>query len=664
MKTLLHEQNSFYRHDDICTPSLTLCTLTTSLGLLLLLFIVSVTARAQMISGQVTDVATGQPLPFASVAVDGTTQGTSANSEGVFSLVVSGKSSVGIALRVSSVGYETRQLAAEKSMTIALKPLNKTLREVIVMPDSSLRVLLKRAYARIEQNYPVKPFSMTCFYRESLKTTDDRYIYSGEALTRAYSTGYQNPNEDGQVQLLKTRVSRFAGADTMTNVHYIGGPFLFTGWNFVKRRADFLKGDFSRYTYTLVEETRYDDRPTYIITFVRKTKDAAAQRTGVLVIDKQTLGYRQIEQTASADSAENGYEAGQGNKVRTTYQLHNGRWYLQQVSGNKRGPKGRKPVIVSADLLVTVIDTADVQPIPYNQRFGYGDIFSFQESNYSDSFWNEYTTIVPETSLFNSMSEAQRTRLSVAPHFGESVLSTLQKQSVEVKILKILARQERLIGLRYDPGLASRLPDSYRLDYPPTGVRFEEISPIEPIPVYLTLGIGYASPRWSALYKRNVCVGARKAISTGYQLTVSYHILLRKRGNPLFLKPTLGIFGQNDYRKLADLDNTNREAIIDGKNFRSDQINLFLGSRQFGVLLELRAEQKIASAKWLYVNIGYRIPISDIWWVRGQEDRLLFRRNKSEPLTESSAFRLTQVQRSVAPKFNVHTEIGIRWAFL
>lgn len=272
----------------------------------LLICLLSVSVHAQTIIGRVIDAQTKARLPFASVSIANTKFGTTANGEGVFSINAP-KSSEPVTLLVSYLGYKTKSVAAptigsKETITVFLEPIDKTLKEVIVMPDSSLRVLLKRAYAKIEQNYPTHPIGYQLFYRESLKTPDNRYVFAGEALLNGYITGYQNTVEDGQVELQKVRISRFAGGDSLTNVFYFGGPFCFATADFVKKRSRFLKGDMSRYRYQLIEETLFDGRPTYVVSFERKQADPKNKAHGVLHIDKETLAYRFIERIGREDS--------------------------------------------------------------------------------------------------------------------------------------------------------------------------------------------------------------------------------------------------------------------------------------------------------------------------------------------------------------------------
>ncbi|GAB2965902.1 SusC/RagA family TonB-linked outer membrane protein [Hymenobacter coalescens] len=88
-------------------------------------------AQTRQISGRVTDRATGEGLPGATVLVKGTTNGVSTNSDGTFSLNAPAE---GGTLQVSSVGYLTveRAIGTDSQINIGLSGDTKQLSEVVV----------------------------------------------------------------------------------------------------------------------------------------------------------------------------------------------------------------------------------------------------------------------------------------------------------------------------------------------------------------------------------------------------------------------------------------------------------------------------------------------------------------------------------------------------
>lgn len=83
------------------------------------------------VKGKVTDASTGEPVPYASVHLEGTMIGVSTDSEGGYFITIPED---GI-LIFSSIGYETTKIAVEgrASLNIALEPDTESLEETIVI---------------------------------------------------------------------------------------------------------------------------------------------------------------------------------------------------------------------------------------------------------------------------------------------------------------------------------------------------------------------------------------------------------------------------------------------------------------------------------------------------------------------------------------------------
>ena len=91
------------------------------------------------IKGTVTDALSGMPLGFASVNVKGTNTTTLTNTEGVFTITLSGENQK---LEVSFVGFITQTVEAVNNVSIKLVPDDSRLNEVVV---SGLATSIKRS---------------------------------------------------------------------------------------------------------------------------------------------------------------------------------------------------------------------------------------------------------------------------------------------------------------------------------------------------------------------------------------------------------------------------------------------------------------------------------------------------------------------------------------
>ena len=87
------------------------------------------------IKGLVTDSVSGEPLPYVSIIVKGTTTGAATDLDGRFSLTVPSSAS-GKMLEVSYLGYSTKKVSLKsgQSLSIQLAPTGIALNEVVVKP--------------------------------------------------------------------------------------------------------------------------------------------------------------------------------------------------------------------------------------------------------------------------------------------------------------------------------------------------------------------------------------------------------------------------------------------------------------------------------------------------------------------------------------------------
>lgn len=85
----------------------------------------------QRVSGKVTDAATGNPLPGASIIITGTHAGAMADMNGQYSIMVQGAGKV---LQFSFIGYVTQNIPVEGKQVIdvSLMPETKNLKEIVI----------------------------------------------------------------------------------------------------------------------------------------------------------------------------------------------------------------------------------------------------------------------------------------------------------------------------------------------------------------------------------------------------------------------------------------------------------------------------------------------------------------------------------------------------
>lgn len=138
-------------------------------ALLLLLLAVAHFSQAQVqLRGVVRDKDTQEVLPFASVAVPGTTNGTTTNLEGEFSLVVK---SLPVTLQVSELGHvrDTVRVTTNAPLNIELASATVALPEVKVA--SFPYQMVDRAFRTLQSNYR-RTYYGRAFYRQITRIDD------------------------------------------------------------------------------------------------------------------------------------------------------------------------------------------------------------------------------------------------------------------------------------------------------------------------------------------------------------------------------------------------------------------------------------------------------------------------------------------------------------
>lgn len=100
------------------------------LGLFLGLLAINAQAQNKTVTGKVLDAKDGSPIASASVVAKGTSTGAKTAADGTFAITV--PSSV-TKLVVSTVGYSSREVAAEGNVTVSLNQTSEQLNEVVVV---------------------------------------------------------------------------------------------------------------------------------------------------------------------------------------------------------------------------------------------------------------------------------------------------------------------------------------------------------------------------------------------------------------------------------------------------------------------------------------------------------------------------------------------------
>lgn len=232
--------------------------------LLLLILILPLKGLSQSVYGIITDSATGEPLPSATILYEGTYRGTIANLEGEFSIDVD---QFPATLIVRYIGYKSERAELDghrdEPVRIALEPSVTEMDEIIVTdrdPGLSImeRVIQRKQIWRSE----LKTYEVDAFTRQVLR--NDRDIVSiTESGTRSFWDSEQGHRE---VQLFRRQTTNIGDDQNFAGVRFLPNFYddniTIAGFNVVGiTNPNALR----YYDFRLLETLQIDGEPVYKI---------------------------------------------------------------------------------------------------------------------------------------------------------------------------------------------------------------------------------------------------------------------------------------------------------------------------------------------------------------------------------------------------------------
>lgn len=325
------------------------------------------------VSGWVRNAETDEPLPYAQIALAGTTLGTVTNEDGFFRLMVpdveakrrsrdfgTGLPDAGCrnagssdSLVIMFLGFRTQRVAVDQLKgepgEIRMEPVSLDLREVEIIALTPQEVL-RRAFDSIPANYGSDSLILTAFVRTQ-KTVNNRLAEFTEAIVEDLKTGYS---------IASPRVSRSAAKITpwreSTRHQTSNIPWLFKGrvtsdtnlvkllgevganarclgCNFVRDIAEFPyetildPADQKHSLLTMKEQSSPDGGKIYRIRFDQDDKTTKMLNQGEILIDARDFAILQITYKPSFKA----FDAYEKNKFNRTWLLNNQPGWIQEM---------------------------------------------------------------------------------------------------------------------------------------------------------------------------------------------------------------------------------------------------------------------------------------------------------------------------------------------
>lgn len=366
-------------------------------------FILAFTHAQQItITGKVIDRETKEPLPFASVGINGKPIGLISNEQGEFDFHIPSEFRNDI-LQVNMLGYQVYEapvwsLLSDKPIEIEMQAASVLLKEVIVTDSLKAGEILRVALSRIETNYPMKPFQLDGFYRD-VKKLGGTYISLLEAAVKIYDEDYKAPRNKFKLR------ERVALIEVRRSIGYSNKfTAFFDKDNLLEdlllnnnvRYRQFPEEDIFFNSLELENDSYYNGREVFVIA---NTRDYLLR----VFIDKETYGIVHLEYTNDhqADLEKRRGLESRFVKIKRVidFKFFEGNLFLNyitvtsQINWYDRNTRKLKfETELQRQLLVNHIYPNPSSRISLGQKMrSYG--LQYQDQPYNKKFWDNYNVI-------------------------------------------------------------------------------------------------------------------------------------------------------------------------------------------------------------------------------------------------------------------------------
>lgn len=372
--------------------------------LIFVLCVISSAATAQrlIISAKVVDNETKEPLVFASVGIKDRPIGTITNLQGEFDFHVPAEFRNEL-LVISILGYKTFEapawtLAGKPDNVIELQKTTFVLEEVVVVDSLKGGDILRIALARVDQNFPQKPYLMDGFYRD-LKKVGGTYVSLLEAATKIYDEDYKSPRNKSKLRerVALMEVRRSLGYGNKFTAYFDEGNLLeeLLLHNNVKYRQ-FPEEDIFFESLKRETDSYYDGHPIFVVSH---TQDYNLK----LYIDKTNFGIIRMEYSIDQEEEVQKRKGLVGRLVETRkiidFRKYQGKLFLNYISLDSKvnwydlkTNALQFETELQQQLLINTVDNTAQERIGTTEKMkSYG--LQYQDLPYNKEFWDNYNVI-------------------------------------------------------------------------------------------------------------------------------------------------------------------------------------------------------------------------------------------------------------------------------
>ena len=626
------------------------------LAVLLYILLPNLKANAE-IAGLIVNSQTNKAIPFVNISIKNTHYGTVSDINGNYKFVVSSKYN-NATICFSCIGYNSKEISIHQlknKPNISLVPADVQLSEVTIMPDSTLRSFLKRAYNKIPDNYPNTPTQYEGFYREGLQTSHKKYIRLVEAITRSNKSSYKN-KQSGTVQIIKSR--KYIDADSTANfpTNFYGGPHFVHELDCVKARYSFLKPH-KNYEYTYEGLTLYQGHKVHEISF--KPQSGQSMRyEGTMYIAAETLSYLKFELKLTKYALDKRFDKfplpglNLVSKEKTyviNYELKDSTCFLKSIYENETIHNKKNEVFYSPlEFVITDIKTSSVTPLPYNIQIPLSYVPSFEATDYHHSDWKNYSTL----------ADAIVVDTIVAKQVFKAPLPNKKAQ-----FKQFISKLNLAYKIAYQP---YQMPSGdYQVNF--EGTSYQQDLSNAGTTLALDMLIAYK------LTKRfNMGYGISSGLSNNniqdsHGPVLEYKFPLKTMGKDIYFSPSLA-YMWHKFGRSVGTQNIDSDFSFGGKTFKNNQVQALAGIQHQGFQIGGSFLYQLSALFYLDVAAHYYRPTSttDVLYLKEKSGFFLTRKKAHEAFSERDAtlyINGVETQSSGVKYDNWSVSVGFRMMF-
>ncbi len=375
------------------------------------------------ISGTIVDEETGDPLPFATIALKNKGRGTVTNSNGEFQLKIT-HDCLNDTLSLSYLGFKGREIPVRHSLGSNFR-ITMT-REFIPIPEIIIRTqspqeIIFKTVSSIPRNYGNSPAMLTGFYREGVMKKEELQVYS-EAVLQIYKSAYSGSLLGDQIKVFKSRKIENRDLSDTLAVRLKAGLSTCLELDGAKNIFDFIeRGSMSEYSYRISDIVSYDDEAAWVIDFEQREGVETPLFRGSIYINTDDFAILNADFELNPKyilklkdsfilSPTRGYSTWPVSvKYMVSYRKVNNRYFLNHVRGDLIFLSKQKKKLFNSqfsvffELAVTGISLENVGRFDREELAPIHSIFSKAIDDYDPGFWQNQDFLKPEDNLLQAL---------------------------------------------------------------------------------------------------------------------------------------------------------------------------------------------------------------------------------------------------------------------